>query len=54
MAEVKNITFDGFRSRVAWLVEASFTERTARERKRNGQHLFGIQTWMAVPYDWQE
>jgi redox-sensitive bicupin YhaK (pirin superfamily) len=25
------------------------SERTAEERKRNGQRLFGIQTWMALP-----
>ena len=25
------------------------SERTSEERKRNGQHLFGIQTWMALP-----
>ncbi|MEJ8570722.1 pirin family protein [Microbaculum marinum] len=30
------------------------SERTAEERKRNGQRLFGIQTWMALPSDQEE
>ena len=30
------------------------SERTAEERKRNGQRLFGIQTWMALPVDREE
>src|SRR5690606_19945430 len=30
------------------------SERTAEERKRNGQRLFGIQTWMALPADREE
>jgi redox-sensitive bicupin YhaK (pirin superfamily) len=30
------------------------SERTSEERKRNGQRLFGIQTWMALPVDQEE
>ena len=30
------------------------SERTAEERKRNGQRLFGIQTWMALPQHEEE
>lgn len=30
------------------------SERTSAERKRNGQRLFGIQTWMALPADREE
>jgi len=30
------------------------SERTGEERKRNGQRLFGIQTWMALPRDQEE
>jgi redox-sensitive bicupin YhaK (pirin superfamily) len=30
------------------------SERTAEERKRNGQRLFGVQTWMALPADREE
>ncbi len=30
------------------------SERTAAERQRNGQRLFGIQTWMALPSDREE
>lgn len=30
------------------------SERTSDERKRNGQRLFGIQTWVALPEDQEE
>src|SRR3954453_13110101 len=30
------------------------SERTSAERKRTGQRLFGIQTWMALPRDQEE
>ena len=30
------------------------SERTSEERRRNGQRLFGIQTWMALPADQEE
>ncbi|HEY0134558.1 MAG TPA: pirin family protein [Nannocystis sp.] len=30
------------------------SERTSPERKRDGQRLFGIQTWMALPVDQEE
>ncbi len=30
------------------------SERTSTERKRHGQRLFGIQTWMALPEDQEE
>jgi redox-sensitive bicupin YhaK (pirin superfamily) len=30
------------------------SERTSRERKRTGQRLFGIQTWMALPEEQEE
>lgn len=30
------------------------SERTAEQRRRNGQRLFGIQTWMALPQDREE
>src|SRR5215216_1115500 len=30
------------------------SERTSEERKRSGQRLFGIQTWMALPADQEE
>src|SRR5688572_14135100 len=30
------------------------SERTAEERKRTGQRLFGIQTWMALPASREE
>jgi redox-sensitive bicupin YhaK (pirin superfamily) len=30
------------------------SERTSEERKRSGQRLFGIQTWMALPVDQEE
>ncbi len=30
------------------------SERTGAERKRNGQRLFGIQTWMALPISQEE
>ncbi len=30
------------------------SERTAVGRRRNGQRLFGIQTWMALPEDREE
>ncbi|MBC7801255.1 MAG: pirin family protein [Gemmatimonadaceae bacterium] len=30
------------------------SERTAAARRRNGQHLFGIQSWMALPRDAEE
>ena len=30
------------------------SERTAEERKRHGQRLFGVQTWMALPTDQEE
>jgi redox-sensitive bicupin YhaK (pirin superfamily) len=30
------------------------SERTAEQRRRNGQRLFGIQTWMALPEDREE
>jgi redox-sensitive bicupin YhaK (pirin superfamily) len=30
------------------------SERTSPERKRNGQRLFGIQTWMALPGEQEE
>ncbi|TNC61098.1 pirin family protein [Rubellimicrobium roseum] len=30
------------------------SERTSEERKRHGQKLFGIQTWMALPADREE
>src|SRR5918997_4369433 len=30
------------------------SERTSEARKRSGQHLFGIQTWMALPADREE
>ena len=30
------------------------SERTAEERKRNGQRLFGMQTWVALPTDQEE
>ena len=30
------------------------SERTSEERRRNGQRLFGIQTWMALPAEQEE
>ncbi|MEX3014033.1 pirin family protein [Gymnodinialimonas hymeniacidonis] len=30
------------------------SERTSEEKKRNGQRLFGLQTWMALPEDQEE
>ena len=30
------------------------SERTAEERRRDGQRLFGVQTWMALPQDREE
>lgn len=30
------------------------SERTSDEKKRNGQRLFGLQTWMALPRDQEE
>ena len=30
------------------------SERTSEERRRDGQRLFGIQTWMALPAEQEE
>ncbi|MGC3875063.1 pirin family protein [Halomonas sp. GXIMD04776] len=30
------------------------SERTSTDRRRTGQHLFGLQTWMALPVDQEE
>ena len=30
------------------------SERTSEERRRNGQRLFGVQTWMALPVEQEE